>query len=214
MRGYIGYTTCAALNYSFLLQAIYRYMTVMYPMRLFWQSTRFQILLILATWIFSFIYPFEFLFNNGIIYNVDNQICQLPLRRSFSIIYMSSCVYAIPILLVITTYIKLIRYVHQMSKHVTAIVVYTRAQKELKMVRRIVILVMILTFICLPYEIFVLMGMFTSPPQYHFRIAYIFVDSSYTLVIMILFQFTEPVRSYAMKKIERCTGLAVIDQVA
>ena len=83
-RGYISYVAGALFNYSFLLQALYRYLIVIYPTRLFFQSFRFQILIICLTWIFGFVYPFAFLFNGEIIYNVDNQICQLPLRFSFS----------------------------------------------------------------------------------------------------------------------------------
>ncbi|CAF4363836.1 unnamed protein product [Adineta steineri] len=58
LRAYIGYVTCPAYNYSFLLQSIYRYLTVVHPNRPFWQSIKFQILLLMSTWIFCFIYPF------------------------------------------------------------------------------------------------------------------------------------------------------------
>ncbi|CAF4783604.1 unnamed protein product, partial [Rotaria sp. Silwood2] len=41
-RGFLGYVVTILQNYSYLLQAIYRYITVVYPTRLFWQSVRFQ----------------------------------------------------------------------------------------------------------------------------------------------------------------------------
>ena len=70
-------------NYSYLLQAIYRYITIVYPTRLFWQSARFQIFLIGLTWICGIIYPIPLVFTGQIIYDVDNQICQMPLHLSF-----------------------------------------------------------------------------------------------------------------------------------
>lgn len=35
LRAYLGYCSCAALNYSFVLQSIYQYVIVIYPVRLF-----------------------------------------------------------------------------------------------------------------------------------------------------------------------------------
>jgi hypothetical protein len=96
-RGYLSFSSCALQNFSYLLQAIYRYVTVVYPNRLFWQSSRTQLLLISLTWIFAFVFPLPFIFTDEITYDVDNQICQLPLRLSFSIIYTVQCLYMIPV---------------------------------------------------------------------------------------------------------------------
>ncbi len=104
LRGYLIYAVGALFNCSFLLQALYRYLIVIYPTRLFFQSFRFQILTICSIWIFSFVFIFEFLFDRQIIYNVDNQICQLPLSFSFSMIYMSSCIFFCPVSLIIFIY--------------------------------------------------------------------------------------------------------------
>ena len=56
VRGYLGYTVCAIQNYSFLIQAIYRYISVFYPDRRFCQSANFQVVLICLTWIFGFVH--------------------------------------------------------------------------------------------------------------------------------------------------------------
>ncbi|CAF1580272.1 unnamed protein product [Rotaria magnacalcarata] len=80
-RCYVGVVSCTAFNGSFLLQAVYRYFIVVYPHFLFWQSIRFQVLLICLTWIFSYLWPIALLFTGDIIYNVDNQIYQLFICR-------------------------------------------------------------------------------------------------------------------------------------
>jgi hypothetical protein len=100
-RAYLAYATCSMFDYSFLLQALYRYVTVVYPNCSFWQFPRNQILLIVLTWILGFLFPVVFLFTDEIIYNVDNQVCQLPLRFSFSVNYLSFSVYTLPVLLII-----------------------------------------------------------------------------------------------------------------
>jgi hypothetical protein len=45
------------------------------------------------------------------------------------------------------------------------------------------------------------MSFFNSAPKYSFRIAYIFIDVSLALVMIVLFQNTDPVKTFVMKKI-------------
>ncbi|CAF0888361.1 unnamed protein product [Rotaria sp. Silwood1] len=208
-RGFLGYVVTILQNYSYLLQAIYRYITVVYPNRLFWQSVRFQVCLILAIWIFGFVCPLPYVLNHEIEYNIDNQICQMSLKLSFLTVYNVLCVYMVPVSLIMLVYFKLVRYVQDMSKNVTPANTLCRAQKELKMVRRIVILVMGIVTIGFPYALFVFISFFTAPPKYHFRIAYIFVDTSLTFVMIALFQFTEPLKISIIKRITRQTNIVI-----
>jgi hypothetical protein len=201
-RAYVDYVSSALYIYSFLLQAIYRYVTVVYPNRLFFQSVRFQASAICLTWVFCFLYPFPFMFNGEIIYNVDNQICQLPLHLSFFIIYGANCVYAIPVSMIMSIYFKLVRYVHGMNKRATPINTLSRAQRELKMVHRIVSLITIIMTTGVPYGIFIIMSFFNRAPKYHFRIAFLFVDVSLVFVMIPLFQFTDPLKTSVMKRIK------------
>lgn len=200
LRGYLSYSLCALENYSYLLQAIYRYIIVVYPNRLFWQSQRTQLILISSTWIFALLFPLAFFFTGDIVYNIDNQICQVPLRLSFVMIYLSSCIYFVPIVFLSVIYYKLVQYVREMNRRVILVNTILRAQNELKMVRRTAILAGIIFTIEFPYALFLFISFFTTPPQYHFRIAWIFVDLSLVAVLIALFQFTDPLRA-SIKKI-------------
>jgi len=51
-RGYFCYVTAGLLDSSFLLQAVYRYICVIYPNRLFIQSIKFQSLFFISFNIF------------------------------------------------------------------------------------------------------------------------------------------------------------------
>ncbi|CAF1362584.1 unnamed protein product [Adineta steineri] len=202
-RGYIGYVACCAQNYSYFLQAIYRYLKVIYPTRLFWQSKRVQIFLIIFVWIVSFTFAFPHIFTGAITYLVDNQMCQMPLHFSILAVYNTFFLYIIPMNCIIFIYFKLVRYVKEMSQHVTPANTLIRAQRELKMVYRIVMLVMILVALGFPYTIFIFMGFFTSPPKYHFRIAYIFVDVSLVFIMVIIFHSTEPLKASVKNRITK-----------
>ena len=198
-RGYMGYATCSILNCSYLLQAIYRFIRIVYPTRMIYQSAKFQLILICLTWIFGIFYPIGFLFTNEIVYNVDNQICQLRLYLSFPIIYMANFAYLTPVALTMIIYLKLVFYVKRMTERVTPVNTLYRAKRELKMVRRTVILVSILIIYCFPYATFIFLSFFIQIPKYHFRISYVFIDASYLFVIITLFQFTEPLKTSILK---------------
>jgi hypothetical protein len=116
---------------------------------------------------------------------------------------MSSCAYSIPMLLIIFIYLKLVLYVRRMSERITPVNTLVRAKRELKMVHRIVILTIILMIFGVPYMSFIFMSFFVSPPKYHFRIAFIFVDISLVFMIIALFQFTDPLKASIMEKIRR-----------
>jgi hypothetical protein len=198
-RGYLSYASAALHNYSYVSSAIYRYITIVYPTRLFWQSARMQILLIGLAWILAFIFPLLFIFTGEIIYNVDNQICQVPLRFSFSILYAPHFIYIIPVNLVIFIYLKLVRYVRGMNQRVTPANTLSRAQRDLKMVRRIVILIHILFIAGFPLTLFLFLSFANRAPKYHFRIGFIFVDASMLFIMIALFQFTDTLKASARK---------------
>lgn len=201
-RGFMGYVVTFLQNYSYLLQAIHRYITVVHSNRIFWQSARFQGFLICLTWVCGFICTIPYVITGEIKYNVDNQICQMPLQLSFLMIYNALCVYLIPVSLIMLIYLKLVLHVREASRQIIPTNASLRLKRELKMVRRIVILVMGITTIGFPYALFIFISFFTSPPTYHFRIAYIFVDASLVFVMSAMFQFTEPVKTLIMRKID------------
>jgi ABC-type glycerol-3-phosphate transport system permease component len=89
-----------------------------------------------------------------------------------------------------------------MGRNVATANTLIRAQRELKMVRRIVILITILTSICFPFTVFVFMGFFNHVPKYDFRISYAFVDSAGLATEIVLFQFTDPLKEAMMKIIK------------
>jgi hypothetical protein len=91
-RDYLGYVGTGLLLYSFVLQAIYRYIVVIYPMRISWQTIKVQSMMICFFWLFCFTSLLPWLLTHSAVYNVDNQACILPFRLSVPIIYNVSLV--------------------------------------------------------------------------------------------------------------------------
>ncbi|CAF1008275.1 unnamed protein product [Adineta steineri] len=202
IRGYLGYGVTFHKNFSYFLQATYRYITVIYPNRLSWQTARFQGILISLIWIVGILCTVPYLLTNSIEYRINDQICQMPLQLNFLTVYNALVVYMIPISLIMFIYFKLVRYIREMNKNITPIATVNRAQRQLKMIRRIVILVNGVATVGFPYALFVFWSFFATPPKYHFRIAYIFVDAAFAFVMITLFKFTEPLKASLIKLIK------------
>ncbi len=211
---FLCYVAEVMQNYSYLLIAIYRYMSVVYPARLLWQSVKFQIALIIGQWIFSIMYAVPLLITEQIVYNVDNQICQVPLRLSVTIIYLTIIVYTIPNLCILCLYIKLFRYVRQISNRTTLTNTLFHAQRELRLIQRTFILANILIIIGAPYAIFVIISFFTTPPKYHFRIAYIFIDISILSIMFMTYYFTQQIKEIIQKIFTRSNAVEPIRDIA
>ncbi|CAF1431731.1 unnamed protein product [Adineta ricciae] len=200
-RCFASHASAFWLNYSFSIEAMYRYVIVMYPTRLYFQTIKFHTIIICLSWLCGTLYPVVFLFLGSIVYNVDNQICQVPLGLSFPMIYAALGVYLIPLTMTVFIYFRLVCYVKQMSKRVTPIYIISRAQRELRMVQHTILTSILLISLGAPYTIFIVMSFFHSAPQYHFRLAYISIDISLLLMMIVLFCFNEPLKTVVKKKL-------------
>ncbi len=117
--------------------------------------------------------------------------------------------YTIPITITVFLYFKLIYYVKQMSKRVTSANVLYRAQRELNMIRRVVILVMILFAFGIPDCVFFMMIVFNDKQLYDWRIGSVSMDVSVSMISIVLIQFTEPLKTAIMKRIKRRPNMVV-----
>ena len=81
------------------------------------------------------------------------------------------------------------------------------------MIQRTVLLLMIIITVGFLYGIFVLISIFTSPPKYHYRIAFIFVDISLVFVIIALFLSPDPPKAAVIKRIKRRPNVVVVATV-
>ena len=199
LRGYLGYVGTSLLLYSLVLEAIYRYIVIVYPTYLSWQSASTQLFLICFTWTFCFISTLPSLLMNVIQYSFDDQICLVFLRLSFPVIYNMLISYLIPISIIISIYLKLIRYVHLIDSRTTSFARMYRVRRNLFVVRRIITKILILLVLGMPYTIFIFMSFFTTPPKYHLRIAIFLLVLSQTLIMIAIIYFCRPVSNVLMK---------------
>ncbi|CAF1587311.1 unnamed protein product, partial [Adineta steineri] len=197
--GFLSFVTDGLQNYSYLLTAVYQYISVVYPNKVIWRTVKTQFCLISVIWIVCIIDMVPLFVTGQITYNIDNQVCQVPLRLSVSVVYGAAIIYAIPNFGITIVYIKLTRYVQQISLRTISNNTLFHARRELRLVQRTFVLCNTLIVLGLPYMIFVLMSFFTPPPKYHFRIAYICADISVLVVVIIGYCFTPNIKTIIRK---------------
>lgn len=202
VRGFLSYVVVTVQNYSYLLQTIYRYISVVYPNRLSWQSMQYQIFLVVISWVFAFVCPLPYIVNHEITYDVENQTCQMPMKLCLITVYNVLCVFIVPLSLILLLYYKLVRFMRSARQNVNLANKFKRIQREVKMIRRIIILFMGIFALGFPYALLLFISFLTTPPKYHFRIAYIFITTSVVFVVIALFQFTEPLKA-AVKRLTK-----------
>ncbi|CAF0983036.1 unnamed protein product [Adineta steineri] len=198
-RGYLAFVGTAIYLYSFTLQAIYRYISVVHTAHISWQSAQVQSMLIVISWILAIFLFLPWLFTGAITYSVDDQVCFVIAHLSVPVIYNMFFVYLIPVSIIVLIYIKLVKYVREMSIRATSTQTMFQARRDLVVVRRIIIIIMILLTLGFPYVIFILISFVTKPPKYHLRAAIFLVDLSQTLIMVAIFKFSQPVMDVILK---------------
>ena len=207
--GYFGYVFASMLYYSFFIQAVYRYLTAVYPTRSFYESYKFILLMINTSWLVSFIFPLELILTHGIVYNAANQICQLVMNGSISLIYLALFIFTLPMMSIGFIYFLLVRYVKKMNERMATGNAIGRARNQLKMIRHILILVSVLLVVGIPYSSFAIMSFFTAPPKYSLRIGVLLTNLSLLCVQIILFQLTDPLKDSIMNRFKRNNNTVV-----
>lgn len=202
-RGYFGLVGGSVQNYSYLLQALYRYFNIMYPHNTTLVAPRTQFCLIIKALILSWACVLPVYFSHAITYDVYNQVCQPPFVFSFITIYNAAVINLIPVYATVIIYIKVILHVRYLNKQTTAINLQVRAKRELKLLRRVIILTITIMTLGLPYVMFLFISFFQAPPKYHLRISFIFIYVSIFLIMLELIKFTDPVLDVILEFIHR-----------
>lgn len=197
----IIYIAIGLQNYFYLLQSFYRYVLVVYPNRVFYQSIKFQTSLLFVSWIISIVYPIILSATGQLKYNPDDQICQMPLGFSVMLLVNSFYIFTLPTIGLMIVYMKMVRYVKDISRNLATSNSLFHARRELTMIRRIITLVLMLSSLGVPYFVFMVMSFFNRAPKYSFRISYSFISPALIPILLSVLQMAEPLKNSLKKRI-------------
>lgn len=167
IRGYLTHVCFCAFYHSFLLQAIFRLFRIVFYRHKFLQSCSICLLSIVIQWIVSFllILPNFYIFNDFQYLNNEYN-CWIALENVRGLVMVTMTIYNNPLLIIFMIYMYIIRYTRRLVH------IQRKREKDLIILKRIVILGMITVGIGLPIVIMVLIYIITGfviPFGYHMQ---------------------------------------------
>jgi hypothetical protein len=195
---FVFYSGCALLYYSYVMEAVQRFVrVVLYDCRSL-HKRRIQLLFIVLQWVLCILgTSIPLSLTNQLQYDIYNNMCIIPIRSSGWTMYYAIFCYSIPLVLISIFYQRLIQYILVARGRVSACLisgsVIVAAQRQLTLIKRVIILVSILLISGLPYSAFIITGFWTDPPIYQFRISFLCVDIALASVVCTMFCYSRDV---------------------
>lgn len=193
LRGYIFVTSCTALCYSYLIQAISRlFFTIFYKNKKL-QTKRIHYLMIFINWILAFLIAIPPIYLNGYILEIESHLC-IPTTKIFSsTIYIIFSVYLLPLISIGIIYSIIYFNAHQSKRRIINSMIQTNLilpnyKREFKIMKNILILLGILACAGTPYIIVVFWQITQSqlPPEsfYLLIINCIYIFASFMMIAL------------------------------
>jgi hypothetical protein len=192
------YGGCALLYYSYVMEAAQRFARVVLHDYRWLYRVRVQLCFIIIQWLFCILGTFiPLAVTDQLQYDIYMNMCIIPIRSSGWTLYYAVFCYSIPLILIITCYHRLIQYILTVRARVSACLisgsVVIAAQRQLALIQRVIVLSSILILSGVPYSVFIIMGFWTDPPIYQFRISFLFVDIALASVVCTMFCYSRDI---------------------
>ncbi|UJR24446.1 hypothetical protein I4U23_005822 [Adineta vaga] len=198
--GYLISICSLSVALSYVLQAIYRLYRIVFPTSLIHcRHYYFWFLLILLQWLFTLIICLPFLFIKGFIAYIpfEESYCVTTYRSLTASIYGSIVIYIIPLSILITIYVYVVLFIKRLQ-HGTTIHRQRQNQRDLTVIKRIILTVNGLVFAGLPsmilWMIYLINGNLIEPLIY--QITWLSIQLSIVIENLLLIYFTKEIRDF------------------
>ncbi|CAF1094933.1 unnamed protein product [Adineta steineri] len=207
-RGFLLHTSTGLFYHTLCIQAIYRLFVTVFAQRRNLQSNYTIIPIVVIQWIISSSFGIPILLTRRIRFYAEGRICQVSINNIFGFMYLGTFIYFLPLSIIIYIYITILNYT---KRNITIpgvrqrMIAQTRHRRELRITRRILILVFILFITGFPYAVFFLQANVyrSSLWPYGHRISFIFIAFGQALGML-----STLVKTYGTK----CTLLKTLSQ--
>jgi hypothetical protein len=199
LRGHLIHSFAGSVYHSICLQAFHRLFVTVLSHRSRLQDGRVILTMSIIQWIFSLTFCLPTL--NP--YPMISDICLGPFHRRYVFIHLAFAVYLFPIITLIITYSLILRYIKKKSCPyiLQSISNKHRLRREMSILRRIIIPVVIMLITGLPISAFFVQGQFTlKTPENAVRIGLIFLSGGTSFAMLMNLIFTDSVRKHLPNK--------------
>lgn len=149
VRSFLLHCGLCSIYHSFVLQTFYRFSRIVFHRCKSLQTERFVRRSICFQWICSFSLILIVFLVGHVDFLVESNDCQIPFGDFRGLIVCTSIVYYFPMMLIISMYFYIISFLEK-SKNSLRIDQRKSNQRDVAVVRRIIVLILILLLFCLP----------------------------------------------------------------
>jgi hypothetical protein len=196
--GFLVHGFLCALYDAYGLQAIFRFLRVVFYQRRIFHSFQLYCILIPFDILFAVVCISPVLIWHDVVYLPSEFYCQTPFINLPAILYVAMRLYAFPLFGLFGIYWYLVRYIRRTSLLADTVDARRRAHnnvRDLIVIKRLLIIVVLLILLGLPSIIFMIMFIFTGHLlSITYRIGWLFVSFSLVLLVFLLIRYTVPLR--------------------
>ncbi|CAF1421788.1 unnamed protein product [Adineta steineri] len=168
LRTYFVNVCFCSLYYSCVLQSIFRLFRVVFYKKKLLQSKQFFIIAIILQWFLSFILTLSNLFNDDYQHLPFLYRCWISFLNTRGLLLAALIIYGWPLITIVSIYTYIVRYIHQTNQ----IQRKKTIKRDLLILKRITIFVLVITGIGLPTILILFILMATNkliPMAYHIQ---------------------------------------------
>ncbi len=193
-----------SIYHSYYLQSLYRLCRVVFYKKKSLQSNSLYLILIVVEWLLILILLLPPYFLNWYARLPTENYCLIPYTSVGPEIYHILVLYTIPLVCIISTYICITRFIHNSSRTISVRIgtqQRQRNQRDLMIIKRIIVLISILVLLRFPTVIFMIYGIINGS-LYPLTYAIVGLITAICLIIIALItiyitpQLRKPMRHF------------------
>ncbi|CAF1182368.1 unnamed protein product [Adineta steineri] len=198
-RGLLLQMGTGLLYHTLCVQAFHRLFVTVYSTKRYFQTKSFNIYMVIIQWVISCSFGLPVFLTGQMKYYAEVRMCQVSIDETLSSIYFTLIIFVFPLLTIIFIYIHIVKYMKQNSHSTTKrlnITGHHRHHSELRLIRRILIIVIVLFLLGFPYGFLnILIEIHVMPSwPYIISIGYIFITIGQGATTLINLITTDDVR--------------------
>jgi hypothetical protein len=193
LRAYLHHSTIACVHHSFILLAIERYCKI--RQYTFLKTHRRKICFVLFQWIFDFTFDLPPFITGNMVKLASDNLCFIILTRLDLVLYLAGVSFLLTDVTLSIIYRLLVRHVRQASARLNNNQ-QVRMQRDLTMVRRIVLLNSQLAIIGIPVLVVIILTIIRADllPNKTMRILFLMSNLPFSPMLIILLYLTPDLR--------------------
>lgn len=210
-RGYLIHGFCCALYDAYGIQAIFRFFRVVFFRKKFLHNFYLYCILIPIEMFIAVVFISPVLTMKIVTYLPSEFYCQTPFSNLPAILYVAGRLYGFPLFVLFGTYWYLVRYVQRTTPLADTNDARRRARndaREVVVIKRLLITVVLLVCLGLPSIIFLFIFIFTGYlSTITYRIGWLSVSFSLVFLLFMLIKYTNPLRETITRLMNNITFL-------